>query len=237
MVQLTPPQPDLDPPTSVTSRPVTSRVSPVLRAIAYPLCCDLIIPFFFGQIDISGQENLPPGTDPIILAPTHRSRWDALIVPYAAGWRVTGRDLRFMVSANEVKREPQGWFIRRLGGFPVDPEHPGISSLRHGVELLQARESLVIFPEGNIMRDGVLHPLKSGLARLALQAESSDPSLNIKIVPIYLTYSQEYPTWGCGVQVKIGQPLAVSDYQLGTSKASSQKLTTALETALNQLKS
>jgi len=42
-----------------------------------------------------------------------------VVVPYATGRGVTDRDLRFMVSADEVTGL-QGWCIRRLGGFPVD---------------------------------------------------------------------------------------------------------------------
>lgn len=222
----------ITPPHSVT---VKSRVSPILRAIAYPLCGKVILPLFFQHIEVIGQELLPSGDHPLVLAPTHRSRWDALIVPYAAGWPITGRDLHFMVSANEVKREPQGWFIRRLGGFPVDPEHPAISSLRHGVELLQAKRSLVIFPEGNIYRDNQIHPLKLGLARLTLQAEANSPNLGIQIVPIHIAYSQTVPQWGSDVQVEIGSPLTVADYQTETPKQNAQKLTADLELALNKL--
>lgn len=189
---------------------LTTRVSPWLSPIAYPLGCRLVLPSYFGTIDISGQEYLPT-EGPVILAPTHRSRWDALIVPCATGRRVTGRDLRFMVSINEMKGI-QGWFIRRLGGFPVDPQQPAIASLRCGLEVLKHREMMVIFPEGGIFRDGQLHPLKPGLARLALQAEQSQPDLNVKIVPIYIDYGEAFPSWNCDVTVRIGKPLQTSHY-------------------------
>ena len=95
--------------------PINSRVSSWLTRLVYPLGCYVVMPLFFGKIEVTGQENIPK-TDPVIVAPTHRSRWDALIIPYAVGKLVSGRDLRFMVSANEVKGL-QGWFIKRLGGF------------------------------------------------------------------------------------------------------------------------
>ncbi|MGB3492402.1 MAG: lysophospholipid acyltransferase family protein [Elainellaceae cyanobacterium] len=189
---------------------ITTRVSPLLSPIANSLGCRVVLPGYFGKIDISGQQYLP--TDgPIILAPTHRSRWDALIVPCATGQSVTGRDLRFMVSANEMKGM-QGWFIRRLGGFPVDPQQPAIASLRCGLDILKHREMMVIFPEGGIFRDGKLHPLKPGLARLALQAKQSQPGLNVKIVPIYIDYGEAFPSWNCDVTVRIGKPLCTSRY-------------------------
>lgn len=215
--------------------PVTSSVSPWLAPLIYALGHYLVLPLYFGRIEISGQENLPT-TGPVILAPTHRAWWDSILVAYATGRLVTGRDLRFMVSLNEINKGIQGWIIRRLGGFPIDPERPAIAPLRHGVELLKQGEMLVIFPEGNYFRDGFLHPLKPGLARIAFSAESSHPGLAVKIVPIAIRYSQAFPRWGCDVTVRIGSPLQVADYSTGPSvKQNAKQLTNTLETALKQL--
>lgn len=214
----------------ITKVAPTSHISPWVANFTYPLGRYLVIPSFFGQIEITGQENIP-ASGPVILAPTHRSRWDALLIPYATGRCATGRDLRFMVSANEVTGI-QGWFVRHLGGFPVDTNHPAIATLRHGVEILQEGEMLVIFPEGNIYRDGYLHPLKPGLARLALTAESSYSGLGVKIVPISLCYSQPFPHWGCDVKIRIGSPLQVADYKTASVKQNAKQLTADLEAAL-----
>jgi 1-acyl-sn-glycerol-3-phosphate acyltransferase len=211
---------------------VNSWVSPWLTPLAYGLGCWAVIPAYF-RVEVIGQENVPRD-GAVILAPTHRSRWDALLVPYATGRLVTGRDIRFMVTSDEVQGI-QGWLIRRLGGFPVNPRQPAIASLRYGLEILQNREMLVIFPEGGIYRDKQLHPLKPGLARLALQAEASQPNLDVKIVPIHLDYSQEVPTWGCEVTIRIGAPLQVADYDQGSVKQEAQRLTEDLATALNGL--
>lgn len=218
--------------TALTPASIHSRVSPWLAPVVYGLGCWIVLPAYF-RIKITGQENLPR-QGAVILAPTHRSRWDALLVPYAAGRFATGRDIRFMVTADEMNGL-QGWMIRRLGGFPVNPRQPAIASLRYGLEILQNREMLVIFPEGGIFRDKQLHPLKPGLARLALQAEASQPDLTVKIVPIHLDYSQELPTWGCKVNIHIGKPLDVGDYSQGTAKQEAQRLTADLTTALNGL--
>ena len=209
---------------------IQSRISPWLTPIAYGLGCWFVLPSFF-QIEVTGQENLPQ-EGAVILAPTHRARWDSLLIPYATGRFVTGRDLRFMVTADEMKGL-QGWIIRRLGGFPVNPRNPAIASLRYGVEVLQNGEMLVIYPEGNIFRDRQLQPLKPGLARLALQA-SSRPEL--KIVPIHLEYGQPLPKWGCKVRIQIGQPLEVAAYkQFNGAKQKAQQITQDLEAALRQL--
>jgi 1-acyl-sn-glycerol-3-phosphate acyltransferase len=210
---------------------INSRISPWLTPIAYGLGA-FVLPTYF-RMRLTGRENLPQA-GAVILAPTHRARWDSLLIPYAVGRFVTGRDLRFMVSANEMSGF-QGWLIRRLGGFPVNPCHPAIASLRYGVEVLQNQEMLVIYPEGNIFRDKQLRSLKPGLARLALQAESSKPDLGVKVVPIHLEYSQPFPRLGCRVNIAIGEPLEVSAYRQGSTKQNAQRLTEDLENALRQL--
>jgi len=223
----------IQPSTPTKEGSISSGVASWLKPIVYPVARYGVLPFYFSRIEVTGQENLPT-EGAVILAPTHRARWDAFVVPYATGPYVTGRDLRFMVSANEMKGL-QGWFVRRLGGFPIDPEQPGIGSFRHGVELLLNREMLVIFPEGNIFRDNQVHPLKRGLARIALQVESMQPGLGIKIVPISINYSHPFPKWRGTVKVNIGSPLEVADYSNGSPKTNAKKLTADLETAIKQL--
>lgn len=211
-----------------------SRISPWIARIIYPIGCYLVLPLFFRKIDIRGQENIPQN-GPVIIAPTHRSRWDALIVPYAVGRIVSGRDLRFMVSANEVKGI-QGWFIRRMGGFPVNTEHPQISSVRHSIELLQQdHEMVVIFPEGGIVSDCKIQPLKRGVALIALEAEADKSNRGVKILPVSVRYSQLDPCWGTKVKVDIGSPLKVADYLGDSLRKNSQKLTLALQESLQTL--
>lgn len=211
-----------------------TKVSPWLSCLLYPLGCHLLIPSYFGKLEIIGREQIPR-SGPVLLAPTHRSRWDALIVPYTAGRWQTGRDLRYMVSENETWGL-QGWFIRRMGGFPIDPKHPGLSTIRQSVEILSNGEVLVIFPEGDIFREQSVQPLKSGIARIALQAESQrHVQESVKIVPIRINYSRAYPQWGTDVKVKVGSPLDVLNYNVGSVRKSAKVLTSDLEQTLREL--
>ncbi|MFB2833353.1 lysophospholipid acyltransferase family protein [Floridanema evergladense] len=218
---------------TLKSTNLNSSVSPWVSSLAYPIGRYIILPIYFGQISITGRENIPK-EGPVIFAPTHRSRWDPFTLGYAAGRDITGRDLHFMVSANEMLGI-QGWFIRCMGGFPVDTDHPGISSIRHGIELLQNQQVLVMFPEGNIFRENYIQPLKPGFARIALQAEASQCNLGIRVVPIAIKYSQEVPHRGCNVTINIGSPLKVADYRGNSVKHSAQRLTEDLQTSLKRL--
>lgn len=209
---------------------VQSRLSPWLAPIMYTLGEKVILPAYFSQIEITGQENIPQD-GPVVLAPSHQSRWDPLLVGLIG--KRAGRYLRFMVTADECLGI-QGWFIRRLGGFPVHVRKPSVQTLRHGVQLLQAGEMMVIYPEGNIYRDRI-HPLKPGLARIALRAERSRPHLDVKIVPISLKYSELCPRWRGTVTVRIGKPISVAQYKAGEGKLRSKQLTADLQTALMAL--
>lgn len=208
---------------------VNSRLSPWLAPIMYAIGKWLVLPIYFSDIEILGEENIPT-KGPTVLAPTHQSRWDPLLVGLL-GQRA-GRYLRFMVTADECVGI-QGWFIRRLGGFPVHVRKPSVKSLRHGVQLLQENEMLVIYPEGNIFR-GRINPLKPGLARISLRAERSRPHLNVQIVPITLKYSDLCPKWRSRVTIRIGEPIAVASYK-GAGKAQSKRLTDDLQNSLQAL--
>ncbi|WP_310428709.1 1-acyl-sn-glycerol-3-phosphate acyltransferase [Chamaesiphon sp. VAR_48_metabat_135_sub] len=205
-----------------SNRQIESGFSPWLTKIVYPIGNYLLLPGFFREIEIIGKEYIPH-TGAVILAPTHRARWDPLLIPYAVGPYVTGRSSRYMVSADEMTGV-QGWFVRRLGGFAIDTNKPSIASIRNSVELLHNGEMLTIFPEGNIFRDGTLHPLKKGLTRIAMQAESLKPGLDLKVIPISFHYEHPEPRFRGRVSIRIGAPLQVQTYQQFSSKTGAEKL-------------
>jgi 1-acyl-sn-glycerol-3-phosphate acyltransferase len=215
------------------SASVRSQISPWLIRVAYPLGCRVVLPLFFKKITVIGREHIP-STDALIVAPIHRSRWDALLVPYAVGRWVSGRNLRFMVMSSEMTGL-QGWLIHHLGGFPVDIERPAASSLEHSVELLKQGQTVVIFPEGGIFRDRLVHPLKRGVARIALEVKAQQPDSPIKILPVSIQYDRAYPEWGSEVAIIIGEAIALDIYGTEHLKASSQQLTQDLEQRLKQL--
>ena len=161
--------------------------------------------FFWRKIVISA-ENLPLN-GPVILAPTHRSRWDALMLSMAAGRRVTRRDCRYMVTRSEMTGL-QGWFLNRLGCFPIDQGKPSLTSLRFAVDLLISRQQLVVFPEGRINRTGEPVKLKKGLIRLAQLA--SNKGLEIKIVPVGLAYSEVIPKFRGSASICFSKPIIIS---------------------------
>lgn len=152
-----------------------------------------------------------------------------------------------MTNANQFSGV-QGWFLRRLGAFAVNLSRPQPSCLRHCQELLASGQTLVLFPEGGIQPDR-LRPLKSGLARIALQAEALTHQ-PIPIVPIALGYGPA-PKFRAQVCIYVCPPLFTagaverirpSDPELNTmpepraiAQAVTQQLQQSLEMGLEQV--
>jgi len=149
----------------------------------------------FCRLDIKGRERLPQGS--YILVANHTARWDGPIVQ-----QVIQRQANYMVSPNEL-RGLQGILIRGIGAFPADPRADIVSFMR-----VQAakNEPIVIFPEGDVYRDGYTHPFKKGAARIALMC--ANEGLNVPIVPMAIEYSKTSPEF---VSVRIGDPIDVSE--------------------------
>ena len=197
---------------------------------------DIVLRFFFSKKKIINNGFSIPTNSSIILAPTHRSRWDGLILTMAMGRRVTNRDCRFMVTKSEM-RGIQGWFLKRLGCFSINQLSPSLSALRYAINLIEKGEQLVVFPEGKINRYGKKLILKEGLYRLALLATKKTKS--ITILPIGIAYSEVSPKFRSKFCLSFGQPIVMNDY-LNTSieefnKFLNEKMTIEEEIALKNV--
>lgn len=208
-------------------RTLCNGISPWLSPLAMVATQDLALPAYFGRVRVLDRHHLPHG-GPVLLAPTHRSRWDALLLPHAAGRRVTGRDCRFMVTIDEMKGL-QGWFLHRLGCFPVDQNRPTLASLRFAVDLLAHGQQLVVFPEGRIRRgDGPLR-LQQGLARLAQMAAAQ--GVSVPVVPVGIAYAHPEARPGDGAALVFGPPLRAGGHGREGARALTEELARAMESA------
>lgn len=181
-------------------------INPFLGFLAMFVTQDIVIKIFFRKIKIQKEISLPKNSS-IILAPTHRSRWDGLVLTKAMGRRVTRKDCRFMVTKSEMKGI-QGWFLKRLGCFSIDQVSPSLSILRYAVSLIVNKNQLVVFPEGKINKNSKKLILKEGLYRLALLAAKKTNS--IFVIPIGIAYSQISPKIRGEVSLCFGEPLLVN---------------------------
>ena len=183
-------------------------INPLLGYIAMLVTQDIVLNVFFNEKKIIKNSLSIPTNSSIILAPTHRSRWDGLVLTMAMGRRVTKKDCRFMVTKSEMKGV-QGWFLKRLGCFSIDQLSPSLSALRYAVNLIAKRKQLVVFPEGKINKYGKRLALKEGLYRLARLATKKTNS--ITIIPIGIAYKNVSPRFRGKFCLCFGEPLFMND--------------------------
>ena len=180
-------------------------IDPRWAPLAMLVTQDIALKLQFRERLVLNPQHLPL-SGPVVLAPTHRARWDALMLPMAAGRRVTGRDCRFMVTTTEM-RGLQGWFLQRLGCFPVNQRRPSMTTLRLAIDLLTAGQQLVVFPEGQIQRTDRPIRLHQGLVRLVQMSQRQ--GLRVPVVPVGIGYSQRPPRPFSRAALCFGEPMNV----------------------------
>ena len=198
----------------------------MLAVLAMWVTQDIALRFFFRRKTILGKEHISSLKGSLILAPTHRSRWDGLLLTLALGRRKTKKDCRFMVTNPEMKGL-QGWFLKRLGCFPINQDYPSLSSLRYALKLIVNQKQLVIFPEGKINKHGKKLPLKQGLFRLAQLAKKKGTIVNV--VPIGIAYDKVVPRFRGEVALCIEKPLNINNF----SDLSIEEFNTSLNKRIN----
>ena len=226
------PEPSLEVLTGLERRQrgLGTGISRWLAPLAMLLTQDLALPAYFRRIAVLGRGRLPVN-GPVLLAPTHKARWDALLLPHAAGRRITGRDCRFMVTRDEM-RGLQGWLLHRLGCFPVNQARPSPLSLRYALDLLAAGEQLVVFPEGEIRRQASPAGLRlhQGLARLALMA--ANKGVRVPVLPVGIAYGHEWPRPRDAAALSFGEPLLIDPPRQGEGRRQAVAFTHQLAAAM-----
>jgi len=160
---------------------------------------------------VTGLEHIPP-TGGAIVAANHVSFLDPLLLPLV----VPRRRVMFLTKMKYIDKPFLHWFLRGAGVIPVDPGQPGASgdTVTAGVQAVSQGRLVGIFPEGTRSRDGLLHPGKTGVARIAIQA-------GVPVIPVGIAGTDHAFPRGArlprprSVQIKFGPPILL-DAPVGT---------------------
>jgi 1-acyl-sn-glycerol-3-phosphate acyltransferase len=134
------------------------------------LCAQAVFLLFFG-IRAYGQRNVPD-TGGVILASTHQSYLDPMIVELGLT-----RPGHIMARRSLFRNPLFGKLIRSLHAFPLERNSADLGAMRKGVTLLKSGSMLLLFPEGTRTRTGEIGEIMGGLALMALQAD-------VPVVPV-----------------------------------------------------
>jgi glycerol-3-phosphate O-acyltransferase/dihydroxyacetone phosphate acyltransferase len=191
-------------------RVASSAPTPIYRLLRAG--ARVVLGLFYRRIEVTGLEHLE-GDAPTILASTHpNSIVDPLLVGIFEDRQVTfcARDGLFRVPGF-------GSLLRAVGAVPIHrrSDH-GAESQANDQAFAECRAVLArggvisIFPEGKTHARLRVEPLKTGVARMALDAAEHD----VRIVPVGLNYLVR-EAFRSDVHVAFGPPLRVRDLQTG----------------------
>lgn len=189
----------------------------------------------------SGLEHLP-AEGPVLLAPTHGSFLDFVLVEHAAQAR--GRFVRFLTRHDVWQVPVVSGAMTRMRHVPVDRTAPAGAYLT-ARRLLQEGEAVCAFPEAGLSHSWTVRPLMPGAAALA--RDTGVPVLPVAIWGAQRIWSVGRPdargrkprpdlTRGRRVDVAVGAPLHVAagaDVEAATRELG-HRLTAMLE-GLQQL--
>ena len=128
------------------------------------------------RIDLAGAHHVP-ATGGAVIAANHVSYFDFMLVGYVA---YPHRLVRFMAKKAVFDHKVGGPLMRAMHHIPVD-RSAGASAYSSAVRALRAGELVGVFPEATISEAFTPIPMKSGAARMAIDAD-------VPIVPVV--------TWG-----------------------------------------
>src|SRR5207249_6865963 len=104
-------------------------------------------------------------------------------------------------------------------------------------ELLLAQEALVVFPEATIYyyAPHEVHPLKPGVAWIALDCQRKTPDIPLAIVPIRLVYADRFLRFRSRAEIVVQEPILVSKYADLPQKDAVSALTAEIQRALGDV--
>jgi glycerol-3-phosphate O-acyltransferase / dihydroxyacetone phosphate acyltransferase len=176
-----------------------------LRAIAR-----VALRWYYRSVDVVGLDRVPT-TGPVFLAGNHpNALMDALVVGV-----VLPRPVRLLAKATLFRNPVLGALMRAAGVIPLQRAHDraGTPDPARNAAAFQAVASalgegstVVIFPEGISHDEPQLAPLRTGLARMALDARDVHGVRDITIVPVGLVFERK-DTPRTRVLLQVGVPL------------------------------
>jgi len=112
------------------------------------------------RVKYVGEENIPDETGYIFCA-NHIGMTDAF---FLACNRKT--EFHFIAKEEVINIPIIGWILKRANVIPIKRGSGDIGAMKKGIEVLNNKKSLIIFPEGTRSKTGEMGEAKNGMALL-----------------------------------------------------------------------
>jgi len=120
---------------------------------------------------------------------------------------VLPRQVFFMAKMELFKFPIFGWFLKKLGAFPVKRGTADLSAIKHSLKVLSEDKVFGIFPEGTRNKTGGIRAFSHGVAAIAHKSKAQ--TVPVAIIGKYKIFRP--------ICIKIGKPLDFSEYYLKKS--------------------
>src|SRR5205814_2037906 len=204
----------------------------LLRSVA-----GIALRWFYSRIDVEGLEKIP-STAPVLLAVNHPN---ALVDALVVAW-ISPRRMVLTARATLFSNPVFSAFFRAAGVVPLI-RRQDVASLRSNDDAKRNERSfgalnaalargraVMIFPEGITGDHPSLAPLRTGAARIALDARDSGVR-GLAIVPVGLTFERK-DTPGTRVLVQVGDPIDVEGWPRVDDASDAAALTAEIDRRL-----
>ncbi len=178
--------------------------------------------WFYSSIDVAGGERVPVNAPVLVAASHHNALVDCLI----AGW-IIPRRLTITAKATLMDNAFLGWILPAIGVVPLRRASDENSSRQDGndstrnisrnvgafkalLDTLEQRRAVLIFPEGKSHSEPALAPLKTGVARIALEARDGRHIRGLVILPLGLSF-EDKGNPGTAVLAEFGVPISMDE--------------------------
>ena len=191
---------------------------PMMRALA-----KIALRWYYSDIEIVGVERVPLDVPLLVVANHPNAMVDPMLVATTLPRRVTftGKATLFenplfrvvlgTLGMVPLRRASDERARRGAGGAP-DPTR-NVDAFKAVVSALAARRAVLIFPEGKSHDEPAMAPLKTGTARMALQARAEGVR-DIAILPVGFVFEDKARP-RTRILVEVGDPLRVDEWSAG----------------------
>jgi len=176
--------------------------------------------WFYRDIRVTGRNRIPASA-PLLIAVNHQN---ALVDSLIVGW-VVPRRIVMTAKATLVNNPLIALVFRILGVVPLrrvsdearesNGSHVDRSrntgAFQEILDLLGKNGAVLIFPEGKSHNEAGLEPLKTGLARLALQARDKRSIKGVTILPLGLVF-EDKGVPGTIAGMHVGEPIEMDSW-------------------------
>lgn len=158
-----------------------------------------IVAPFFGLVHpcrLVGRERLP--VEGGLFCANHTAMSDPLCLLFALGVKW---NLHVMAKAELMRIPVLGWILKQIGIFGVERGKSDVNAIKNAMKFLKSGESVLIFPEGTRIKNGVdkngnESEAKAGAAMLAVRT-------GVNLIPVFIP---EKKRWFGVTNIVIGEP-------------------------------